>query len=217
VPFTGSTTDGSQLDTIGQTDTMKPLSGPSNFDDGFCAVSTDNTMGRQGPIPCKSNFSIPADATPGIYALYWVWNFPKLETPGYSELYTTCMDVEVVAGNSSSSASVSPVPDTPVAPPPAVAPQPSNGDRGPRTITHTRHHTKTVPGAVEIITKTVIEMISAAPVLDNANVVIQTLSLETFITLTRTVAAAVTPLPPVLDDSNVVIQTINLTGAAVPS
>jgi hypothetical protein len=174
-------------------------------------------MGRQGPIPCKSNFSIPADATAGIYALYWVWNFPKLETPGYSELYTTCMDVEVVAGNSSGSAPVSPAPDTPVAPPPAVAPPVGSGSGGPRTITRTRHHTKTVPGAVEIVTKTVTEKFSPAPPLDNANIVVQTLNLETFITLTRTVVATMTPLAAVLDDSNVVIQDLNLTGAAVPS
>ena len=60
-------------------------------------------MGRKGPINCQSHFTIPADTKPGIYALYWVWDFTKLTAvdPSYVEMYTSCMDVEVVAGNGS--------------------------------------------------------------------------------------------------------------------
>src|SRR5437762_12781824 len=103
--------DASQLRTFDDLSDSFLLSGPSNFDDGVCAESTYNTMGRNGPINCQSRFTIPAGTAPGIYALYWVWDFPKLTAidPSYVEMYTSCMDVEVVAGGTTS-------------PPPALPP-----------------------------------------------------------------------------------------------
>jgi hypothetical protein len=110
IPFTGSTTDGSQISLFSDLDDKFLLSGPSNFDDGRCAESDNNSMGRTGPTNCQSHLTIPADTKPGIYALYWVWNFPKVPLsidPTYSEVYTSCMDVEVVAGDGTSSSSAS--------------------------------------------------------------------------------------------------------------
>jgi hypothetical protein len=62
-------------------------------------------MNRTGPTNCQSHFTIPKNTQPGIYALYWVWDFTKLTAvdPSYLELYTSCMDVEIVADDDSSS------------------------------------------------------------------------------------------------------------------
>jgi len=112
-PYTGSLTDGSQLSTFQDLNSSTLLSGPSDFDDGRCAESDNNTMGRTGPTNCQSHFQIPAGTAPGVYAIYWVWDFTKLTAvdPSYLELYTSCADVEVVAddddGTTSVTASVS--------------------------------------------------------------------------------------------------------------
>jgi hypothetical protein len=102
-PFKGSTTDGSQLLLFDDLSNSNRLSGPSDFDDGRCADDAVNPLGRKGPINCQSHFTIPAGTAPGIYALYWVWDFTKLTAidPSYLELYTSCMDVEVVASDGS--------------------------------------------------------------------------------------------------------------------
>lgn len=154
-PFTGSTSDGSQITLFSDLADKYLLQGPENFDDGRCAESTNNNMGRDGPINCQGHFTIPAGTAPGIYAVYWVWNFPKIPAsidPTYSEVYTSCMDVEVVAGDgstaSSSSSSTSPsspnaaVVDTGTdASPAAAAPTVVNGVYE-TTITRTRRHTR---------------------------------------------------------------------------
>lgn len=144
IPFTGSHTDGSQLLLFDDLCDSNRLSGPSNFDDGRCAQSTANTMGRNGPINCQSHFTIPADTAPGIYSLYWVWDFTKLTAvdPSYLEMYTSCMDVEVVGKNGS-----------PAAPPPG---RPTPADPSSSTTRSTQtHHTKTVIGNATTITHTV--------------------------------------------------------------
>src|SRR5579862_1138456 len=150
--FTGSTDDGSQIKLFSDLDDKFLLSGPSNFDDGRCAESTNNNMGRMGPINCQSHITIPAGTAPGIYALYWVWNFPKIPAsidPTYSEVYTSCMDVEVVAGDGSSSsntqASASPAAANNAVPSPAAADTPAVADTPnvfATTITRTRRHTR---------------------------------------------------------------------------
>ncbi|BFZ64731.1 hypothetical protein YB2330_005883 [Saitoella coloradoensis] len=90
-------TSSSQLHTLSDLSDSTLLSGPHDFDDGKCAVDSDNSLGRDGPIPCEGTFTIPSGTAPGLYMLAWVWNFPKVLDEGYQEIYTTCMDVEVLA------------------------------------------------------------------------------------------------------------------------
>jgi hypothetical protein len=147
-------------------------------------------MGRKGPINCQSHFTIPAGTKPGVYALYWVWDFTKLTAvdPSYVEMYTSCMDVEVVASDES-------------APPPPVSTSPKGGrkttttsscdptqDPKPvihtKTTTRTRHHTKTVTGHPKGTTGRP----SRKPFTSNkaVNVVYTTIYTEKFVTVTRT-------------------------------
>ncbi|EXJ68518.1 uncharacterized protein A1O5_08311 [Cladophialophora psammophila CBS 110553] len=87
-----------------------------NFDDGQCyqvnggQISqqrqqtykhpADDLMGQD--LWCQQDIQIPADAPSGQpYTLYWVWDWPTLPgTPGFpngkQEIYTTCMDVDIV-------------------------------------------------------------------------------------------------------------------------
>lgn len=83
------------------------LSGPSDFDDGVCAVDAAGIQGRPGPIPCLSKFTIPSDLQPGVYQLVWWWDFTKLTAidPGYIEWYTTCMDIQVLGATSDAGSS----------------------------------------------------------------------------------------------------------------
>lgn len=167
IPFQGSTTDGSQIALFSDLDDKFLLSGPSNFDDGRCAESDNNSMGRTGPTNCQSHLTIPAGTKPGIYSLYWVWNFPKVPPsidPTYSEVYTSCMDVEVVAGDSSANATASDsaatgadtaataAVDTAATPTGAVA---DTNNEFTTTITRTRRHTR-----FEKVFKTVTESIT---------------------------------------------------------
>ena len=78
------------------------------------------------------------------------------------------MDIEIVGGGSSGSN---------VALPPAPAPAPP---APPKTVTHTRHHTKTLPGVV--VTPTTNP--GAVPFANNVLVY----TVEKFVTVTRTVA-----------------------------
>jgi hypothetical protein len=198
-PFTGSLTDGSQLTTFDELSKSTLLSGPSNFDDGKCAESTNNDLGRDGPIPCESTFTIPAGTPPGIYSLYWVWDFTKLTAvdPTYSEIYTSCMDVEVVAGGSTSSgssggsgsgsqggnAAVS------VDNSPAAASPTDNAASDPNTHrrkTRTRKHTRTVTGPVVTVTERITRGDFAIPTDVANNVVISTIKEEKWVTVYRT-------------------------------
>lgn len=87
-----------------------------NFDDGQCyqinggQISTqrqaqfehvaDATQGAA--LWCQQDIQIPTDAQPGsTVTLYWVWDWPTMPgTPGFAEgkqeIYTTCMDVDIV-------------------------------------------------------------------------------------------------------------------------
>jgi len=193
-PFTGSTTDGSQLLLFDDLNDANRLSGPSDFDDGRCAESDNNTMGRTGPTNCQSHFTIPAGTEPGIYALYWVWDFTKLTAvdPTYLELYTSCMDVEVVANDGTSSAS---------ALAPAPAPPASNANKGgtPTTIVTVNGPAPAASGdsynSPPIVTKTrlhyytVTESASFTPIAKNpVNIVYTTVYTEKIITVTRTIS-----------------------------
>jgi hypothetical protein len=196
-PFTGSTTDGSQLATFDDLSKSTLLSGPSDFDDGKCAESTNNDLGRKGPIPCESHFTIPADTAPGIYALYWVWDFTKLTAvdPSYVEMYTSCMDVEIVAGDSSGasassgssgnnaavSADNAPAAASPTDNTPAATDDPTK----PRRITRTRKHTRTITGPAVTITEYITRGDTLPTDVAN-NVVISTILEEKWVTITRT-------------------------------
>ena len=89
-----------------------------NFDDGQCYQDNDGTISqqRQKAFPhtpdalmganlwCQQDIQIPTTAPSGKpYTLYWVWDWPTLPgtgdfTNGKQEIYTTCMDVDIVAG-----------------------------------------------------------------------------------------------------------------------
>ncbi|KIW18957.1 hypothetical protein PV08_03246 [Exophiala spinifera] len=89
-----------------------------NFDDGQCyqingsplsaqrqvtyAHAAEQLMGRD--LWCQTDIQIPLDAPTGKpYTLYWVWDWPTLPggdpslPNGKQEIYTTCMDVDIVA------------------------------------------------------------------------------------------------------------------------
>jgi hypothetical protein len=88
-----------------------------NFDDGQC-YQVDNahalSVQRQKEFPhkadplmgedlwCQTDVTLPSNiAASDSYTLYWVWDWPT-GTPGVgsgvNEIYTTCMDVNLVAG-----------------------------------------------------------------------------------------------------------------------
>ncbi|PYI01957.1 hypothetical protein BO78DRAFT_232055 [Aspergillus sclerotiicarbonarius CBS 121057] len=97
-----------------------------NFDDGRCYQINNGNISeyRQKAFPhvadqtmgadlwCQQDIALPSDAPSGkLYTLYWVWDWPT--APGVDpslpngklEMYTTCIDVEVVDGDDSTSAS----------------------------------------------------------------------------------------------------------------
>jgi hypothetical protein len=103
-------------------------------------------MGRNGPINCQAHFTIPAGTAPGIYAVYWVWNFPKTPAsvdPNYSEVYTSCMDVEVSANGAPAAAASSPGSQpSPAAKGKDIAPNDGPHNATVTTVTHTHRHTR---------------------------------------------------------------------------
>jgi hypothetical protein len=89
-----------------------------NFDDGQCyQINTSNiSEARQEKFPhtadllmgadlwCQVDITIPSSiAAPGMYTLYWVWDWPTAigtigQPDGLLEIYTTCIDVNLVDG-----------------------------------------------------------------------------------------------------------------------
>ncbi|KAL1884587.1 hypothetical protein Plec18167_002177 [Paecilomyces lecythidis] len=88
-----------------------------NFDDGRCyQINSGNiSTHRQTVYPhqanqlmgadlwCQQDIALPSDAPTGKpYTLYWVWDWPTLPNidpslpKGKLEMYTTCMDIDVV-------------------------------------------------------------------------------------------------------------------------
>lgn len=144
-------------------------------------------MGRKGPINCQSHFTIPSNTKPGIYALYWVWNFPKLTAidPTYLELYTSCMDVEVVAANGSS---IAPAPSSngkkSIASKSATAKSEDSKHHATK-VTRTRHHTKTVTAAGTTVTGKARAGLFGSS--SGGGVIYSTKFTEKFVTVTQTV------------------------------
>ena len=104
-----------------------------------------------------------------------MWDFTKLTAvdPSYLELYTSCMDVEVVAGDGSTG---SPAATTSA----NAAPAPPPAQSGATRITRTNYYTTTVTGATLTVTDT------ATPAVPTGNVNVKTVFSTTFITITRT-------------------------------
>ena len=87
------------------------------FDDGHCyqVNSGEISTNRQAQYPhtadqlmganlwCQNNILLGADVPTGTYTLYWVWDWPTEAgvdpnlPKGKAEIYTTCMDLDVVA------------------------------------------------------------------------------------------------------------------------
>jgi len=96
-----------------------------NFDDGQCYQVNGGAISQQrqqefphvantlmgADIWCQQDIALPANAPTGQpYALYWVWDWPTLPgTAGFpdgkQEIYTTCMDVDVVGSGSTGTVS----------------------------------------------------------------------------------------------------------------
>ncbi|KAB8256751.1 hypothetical protein BDV32DRAFT_128634 [Aspergillus pseudonomiae] len=89
-----------------------------NFDDGRCYQVNGDSISkqRQSKFPhtadqlmgvnlwCQSDIALPSNAPPGKpYTLYWVWDWPTHPDvdpnlpKGKQEIYTSCIDVDVVA------------------------------------------------------------------------------------------------------------------------
>ena len=87
------------------------------FDDGFCYQVNSGNISTQrqaefahtpnqlmgANLWCQNNIALPTDAPTGKpYVLYWVWDWPTEPgvdpnlPKGKAELYTTCMDVDIV-------------------------------------------------------------------------------------------------------------------------
>jgi hypothetical protein len=94
-----------------------------NFDDGQCyqVNSSPISAQRQAEFPhtadalmgvnmwCQQDIALPANAPSGQpYTLYWVWDWPTAPgvdpgvPNGKQELYTTCMDVDIISGGDNS-------------------------------------------------------------------------------------------------------------------
>lgn len=94
-----------------------------NFDDGQCyqVNSSPISAQRQAQFPhtadalmgvnmwCQQDIALPANAPSGQpYTLYWVWDWPTAPgvdpgvPNGKQELYTTCMDVDIISGGDNS-------------------------------------------------------------------------------------------------------------------
>ena len=88
------------------------------FDDGYCYQVNGGSISRdrQAKYPhtaseltgtdlwCQNDIGLPTDVSPGDkVTLYWVWDWPTAPNvdpglpKGKAELYTTCMDVDIVA------------------------------------------------------------------------------------------------------------------------
>ena len=91
-----------------------------NFDDGQCYIPTGTAkdiqraaqfpteQGSSGTVICQTDVSLPSNLSVGdVYTIYWVWDWPTLTT-NTQEIYTTCMDIQIVDGSSSSTTSGSP-------------------------------------------------------------------------------------------------------------
>lgn len=96
----------------------------NTYDDGRCYQvnpASPMSMERQAKFPnappgqpptatheswCEVDFQIPTDAKAGTLAVYWVWQWPSLPDMnpngplGKDEMYTTCLDVQVVTDKS---------------------------------------------------------------------------------------------------------------------
>lgn len=88
------------------------------FDDGYCYQINGGNISthRQAQFPhtanqlmgtnlwCQNDIALPTDIPTGVpYVLYWVWDWPTSMygdpnlPKGKAELYTSCMDVDIVA------------------------------------------------------------------------------------------------------------------------
>jgi hypothetical protein len=80
---------------------------PSDFDDGSCVEPNSSPIARQRKAAglggvCKNVFRLPEDAKVGTtYTVYWVWDYSNHfgPTKPMTEWYTSCLDVDVVAGS----------------------------------------------------------------------------------------------------------------------
>ena len=87
-----------------------------NFDDGQCYQTNGGQISQQrqqqykhdadklmgADLWCQQDIQLPSDASSGKpYTLYWVWDWPTMPgTSGFpdgkQEIYTTCMDIDIV-------------------------------------------------------------------------------------------------------------------------
>ncbi|KAI9807510.1 MAG: hypothetical protein M1825_005450 [Sarcosagium campestre] len=72
-------------------------------------------MGRD--LWCHNNITVPVGTPAGLHALYWVLDWPTLPTSpddpsGRPQIFTTCMDIEVISSNGASDLDTTTASDT---------------------------------------------------------------------------------------------------------
>ncbi|KAJ2904076.1 hypothetical protein MKZ38_008887 [Zalerion maritima] len=92
-----------------------------NYDNGVCHEQNggEESEARQAAtgvnmLRCQTDIQLPDDLDEGTYTLYWVWEWPEmaadvdissatgtesLSETSNTEMYTTCLDVEITAGD----------------------------------------------------------------------------------------------------------------------
>lgn len=93
------------------------LLGTANYDDGQCYQINDKEISKQRQqqfkhafvqpqgdnLWCQTDVLLPNDLPAGkAFTLYWVWDWPTMPgtaglPQGKQELYTTCMDIDIIA------------------------------------------------------------------------------------------------------------------------
>jgi hypothetical protein len=79
------------------------------FDDGQCFQNNTSPLAEArraefhplgNDLSCQSDVQLPTDAGTSQYTLYWVWEWPTLNSTGAvitNQSYTTCMDINMTA------------------------------------------------------------------------------------------------------------------------
>jgi hypothetical protein len=91
------------------------LLGALDFDDGICFEINESPLSYyrrarfedtpgiidENNLWCRNMISIPSDIRATILSLYWVWDWPtnKGRLDEKEEIYTTCMDIDLIMDN----------------------------------------------------------------------------------------------------------------------
>lgn len=216
--------------TYGSLTSVGQVVATGNFDDGVCAE--DATKGRDGPRNCQSFVTLPSSLSAGTYELIWLWNFPKVA--GVVEMYSSCMDVQVLPADQDQAQAASAATATPsIGVVNVVAKQSdvavvtktmyitkASASRTLRTstITNTNSvYTTITPSTTTTTTTTSLTSPTPTTTSDSDDVVVIMTTIETTIGATGTQAPGIytlvvpvttmSPNNPLVDANNVVVMT----------